>query len=458
MQKLDNGDVFSVIVIPQNFSECFAALFKDSQNRTYVHFDYYINERENGAAVKIFDIASSTIEGQINQRFIQTVSDILAQKAHELTGDAATFASSQAKTIAGKVDSAASSVERLNGLIDQGKSTSQSVKNTIASTKNLIADVKNQTNSVLNLTLQTKDNCVSLRSRVSDAISDLEQKGFEFRVIKDVLNNLQTSLDENISALDKLNEIMYKVQSNCSQLDTLEAQVNSMLGTTDTLSDNVSAKIKQTYAKLKDLSATIDGDIAAAPFVMKALVDSNTQDLGTFMSTPVQMDNHVINEVKLYGIGAVPFFSNLTLWIAGLVLIALFRTEVEPPKRKGFNARQAYVSRGMLFAFVAILQGLVCALGDFAIGVTCDNYILFTITCIIASFTFTSIIYMLAACFKHIGKAIAVVLIIMQIPGSSGMFPVGMMPQAYVAINPFLPFTYGIAGLREAIVNPNYIG
>lgn len=138
-------------------------------------------------------------------------------------------------------------------------------------------------------------------------------------------------------------------------------------------------------------------------------------------------------------------------------MIALFRTEVDPPKnRRGFNAHQAYISRGMLFAFVAILQGIVCAIGDFAIGVTCDNYALFVITCAIASFTFTSIIYMLAACFKHVGKAIAVVLIIMQIPGSSGMFPVAMMPDFYAALSPFLPFTYGIEALREAIISPNY--
>lgn len=138
-------------------------------------------------------------------------------------------------------------------------------------------------------------------------------------------------------------------------------------------------------------------------------------------------------------------------------MIALFRTEVDSPKkRREFNAHQAYISRGMLFACVAILQGIVCAIGDFAIGVTCENYALFVITCAIASFTFTSIIYMLSACFKHIGKAIAVVLIIMQIPGSSGMFPVAMMPDFYAALSPFLPFTYGIEALREAIVSPNY--
>ena len=110
----------------------------------------------------------------------------------------------------------------------------------------------------------------------------------------------------------------------------------------------------------------------------------------------------------------------------------------------------------MLFAFVAILQGIVCAIGDFLIGVECVNPALFVLTCALASFTYTSIIYMLAACFKHVGKAIAVVLIIMQIPGSSGMFPVAMMPPAYQFISPFLPFTYGIAAMRECIISLNF--
>ena len=59
--------------------------------------------------------------------------------------------------------------------------------------------------------------------------------------------------------------------------------------------------------------------------------------------------------------------------------------------------------------------------------------------------------FALAYAFRHIGKAIAVILLIVQIPGSSGMFPIEMMPDFFQVIHPLLPFTYSIDAMREAI-------
>lgn len=456
MQKLDKGEVYAAIVIPEDFSAGFAKLFNDSQNRTFVSFDYYINERENGAAVKIFDIASSTIEDQINQRFIETVSNVLAEKAHDVTGNVSEHASSAASTISGKVEYAAESIHRLNDLLESGKATTEQAKNTLSSANKLIADVKHETNNVLDSVDRTKQKCQSLRDRVHQSIEDLERLGLDLKVVKEVLTNLEKSIDENLNGLDKISELMHKVDSTCNQLSTLTGQINNLIDTTDNLSGGLKQNVQGVYERVHKLSKIIDDDIAGAPIVLRAILEANSQNLGKFLSMPVDLDKHVINEVKLYGYGAAPFFMNLTLWIAGLVLIALFRTEVDPPPRKKFNTHQAYISRGLLFALVAVLQGLVCAVGELIIGIQPDSVLLFIVTSMFASFTYTSIIYMLSACFKHVGKAIAVVLIIMQIPGSSGMFPVAMMPAAYQAINPLLPFTYGIDGLREAIVNPNY--
>lgn len=454
MQKLDSGEVYAALVIPENFSEGFAKLFNDSKNRTNVHFDYYINERENGAASKIFDIGGSTIEGKINEKFIETVSQVLAEKAHSATGDIANTASNSASAISGKVDSAADSINRLNSLFDEGQVTMAQTKSTIGQSKLLVADIKQEANQVLTTIDSARTTITNLRGRVHTAIADLEKLGLDLHVVKEILTNLEHSIDNEIEALDKISPLMYKIDSTCNELNSLITQIESMLKQTDSLGDYVHQKTQGVYDKLHELSNTIDGDIAAAPFAVKAILDSNTENLGTFMSVPVQMDKQIIGEVSLYGMGAAPFFTNLTLWIAGLVLIALLRTEVDPPKRKGWNARQAYISRGLLFALVSILTGIVCAIGEFIIGVTPQSPLMYVVTCVLISFTYASIIYMLAACFKHVGKAIAVILIIMQIPGASGMFPVAMMPLCYQILSPFLPFTYGIAGLREAVVSP----
>ena len=107
----------------------------------------------------------------------------------------------------------------------------------------------------------------------------------------------------------------------------------------------------------------------------------------------------------------------------------------------------------MLFNVGALISATFVSFGNLIIGIQCENPVLYIITCWIIAVVFVNIIYMLAACFKHVGRAIACILVIMQIPGSSGMFPIQLMPQVFQNIFPFLPFTYGINALRECIIN-----
>lgn len=138
-------------------------------------------------------------------------------------------------------------------------------------------------------------------------------------------------------------------------------------------------------------------------------------------------------------------------------MIALVRTEVDPPKRKKITTKQAYISRGLLYSLIAVLIGVVCTSGELIMGIGCENPGMFILTGAISSFVFVNIIYMLAACFKHIGKALCVVLVVMQIPGSSGMFPIEVMPSVFQSLHPILPFTYAIDALRQTLVNFNLV-
>lgn len=110
-----------------------------------------------------------------------------------------------------------------------------------------------------------------------------------------------------------------------------------------------------------------------------------------------------------------------------------------------------------MFSFAALLSGAFVSIGNLFIGIQCEKPVLYVISCMIIAFVFVNIIYMLAACFKHVGRAIACILVIMQIPGSSGMFPIQLMPEGFQNIFPFLPFSYGINLLRECIININWL-
>ena len=169
------------------------------------------------------------------------------------------------------------------------------------------------------------------------------------------------------------------------------------------------------------------------------------------MSSPVKLTTKAVYPVSNYGSGVAPFYTNLALWVGGFVLIAILKLEVDTEGVGAFTATQGYFGRWMLMVALGCVQAVIVCVGDLVLGMQCLQPALFVLAGVLTSFVYVNIIYALAIAFKHIGKALAVVLVIVQIPGSSGMYPIEMMPGFYQAIHPFLPFTYGINAMRETI-------
>ena len=156
-----------------------------------------------------------------------------------------------------------------------------------------------------------------------------------------------------------------------------------------------------------------------------------------------------------------PFYTNLALWVGGFVLIAIYKAEVDDEGIEGgFAPWQGYFGRLLLFLLLGVLQGVICTVGDLVIGIQCLDPKAFILAGVVQSFVYVNIIFAFAVAFKHIGKALCVLLVILQIPGSSGTYPIEMMPGFFRALNPWLPFTYGIRAMRETIAGyyGNYFG
>ncbi|WEV72363.1 YhgE/Pip domain-containing protein [Bifidobacterium sp. ESL0790] len=180
--------------------------------------------------------------------------------------------------------------------------------------------------------------------------------------------------------------------------------------------------------------------------------------IADFMLSPTVLDTKVVYPVKTYGSGMAPLFTNLTLWVGAFMLVVLMKLDVDDDDLedvKGVKIQptpsQRYWGRWTLFALIASIQAIVTVLGELAIGVQCHNVPVFIITAMLASVVYVSITYSLSTSFMHVGKALCVGLVIIQIPGSSGMYPIEMMPKFFRALYPYFPFTYSINALRETI-------
>ena len=84
-------------------------------------------------------------------------------------------------------------------------------------------------------------------------------------------------------------------------------------------------------------------------------------------------------------------------------------------------------------------------------GVDCVHPGLFLLAGFFTSLTCSMLAYSFAVAFGNIGKAIFVVIMIMQIAGSGGSYPIELLPGFFQQAYLFFPFPYAINAMREAI-------
>ncbi|WP_058985762.1 YhgE/Pip domain-containing protein [Hugonella massiliensis] len=269
----------------------------------------------------------------------------------------------------------------------------------------------------------------------------------------DVLPQLSSSADVVSTTLGTLSGSVAGLGPQIDQVKGLLGQVDSVIGQMQSSLSDASGTLSRVS---KGLSTTVtDLSALAGSLDLSSVVDIEHLDasqVGSFMSSPLAINTQSIYPISHYAAAVAPFYTNLAIWIGCFMLVAIIKLEIDREGYEGISPSQAYLARFFLYLFVNLVQATVIVLGEiFLLGFGVADPVSLLVSAWVTSLAFVSIVYMLAISFRHIGKALAVVLLIMQIPGSSGMYPIEMMPDFFQAIHPLLPFTYGIDAMRQAI-------
>lgn len=238
--------------------------------------------------------------------------------------------------------------------------------------------------------------------------------------------------DQALLIVDQIEQALRQTQSALTDTDKALAGVETRLGTLRT-----------------DLGSLSSANMMDALFGGDGALDE--REITDFMRSPTVLDEKAVYPVNSYGSGMAPLFTNLAMWAGVFMLVALMKLETDDEGVEDLTATQAYLGRWLLLAVMAAAQGLVVTIGDLVIGVQTVSPVAFVATGVIASVTYSAVAYMLATTLLHVGKALIMVMIIVQIPGAGGMYPIEMMPEFFRALHPFFPFTYAIDALRETI-------
>ena len=240
-----------------------------------------------------------------------------------------------------------------------------------------------------------------------------------------------------------------------------QALIDQTLLALDQLKGTLSAAV-DALAKTDEVLAGLEGDFDTACTDIAALGSSDAlaglfggkldpDAVAEFMMSPTTVETETLYPLNSYGSAMAPLFINLTLWIGVFMLMVIMRLEVDDEGIATLTAAQRYFGRWLLLAAMAALQAAVCCAGCLAMGVQTVNAPLFLLTAVVASQAYLAIQYMLSTLFQHVGKGLCVVLVFVQIPAATGLYPIEMTTPFFQAVYPVFPFTYGINAMREVI-------
>lgn len=572
-----SGKYYAAIVIPKDFSNKMMSVF--SENVEKPEITYYSNAKENAIAPKVTDKGAGAVQRQVNEVFIETVSDTtltvlqavsnmtqasgaetivdnlntnlnqiagdltasagLLESFSDMTGSAQKLLSSTteflqtvqqqtkesrqtfqetSKTFSGlddSMDAAADSVgtalksaenvydqmdQVISGAFSDESADAQQIASTLdtlagqvgnvvtayTSVRDSIAAVADkypETSPLVDAIVVRMDTSIqqqkNLQSKLQDSAKGLRDATTDLGTVRSELKDLAAKNRENMSGMSasykssvqkSLNQLSASLTSSKQEISSLLSQldqsangiykltdtadsdlseIQKVLGDSGELLTEASDRIADTTARLDEMEAS--GDFSE----LKALISGDKSAISTFLAAPVSLDTHKIYEIANYGSSMAPFYSVLSIWIGGIVLVAMLKVNVSENCTKGLKnveLHQIYFGRFITFMIVGLFQSTLIALGDLLyLGIQCEHPFLFLLGCWFSSLVFVNIIYTLTVSLGDIGKAVSVILLVVQVAGTGGTFPIEVAPSFFRAVYPLLPFTHSMAALRETV-------
>ena len=572
-----SGKYYAAIVIPKDFSNKMMSVF--SENVEKPEITYYSNAKENAIAPKVTDKGASAVQRQVNQVFIETISDTtltvlqavsnmteasgaetivsnLNTNLNRISGDLSASAgllqsfsdmtvsaqnllnsttefmqSAQTQSQESKqtfqkskdsfsdidsaLDAATDNVEtalnatqsvydEMNQTITKAFETQSQDTETVASTLDTLAatvqkiidsyqsvrdavasisDSHSELASAVDAVVSRMDTSIKAQQELHDKLQNTAQSLRDTTTdiatakkelqdlfatngtqIADATNEYQSSMETSLNKLtDALDSSKTKISSLLSQLekstdgiysltdaaDSDLIQIQSVLADSGKLLNDAADKISDTTAKLDEMEQS--GDFSE----LESIISGDRSSISSFLAAPVSLKTHKVYEIANYGSSMAPFYSVLSIWIGGIVLVAMLKVNVSDKCTEGLeNVKlyQVYFGRFITFLIVGLFQSTLIALGDLLyLGIQCEHPFLFLLACWFSSIVFVNIIYTLTVSLGDIGKAVSVILLVVQVAGTGGTFPIEVAPKFFQAVYPLLPFTHSMAALRETV-------
>ncbi|GAF07810.1 YhgE/Pip domain-containing protein [Paenibacillus pini] len=369
------------------------------------------------------DVVTSTLD-HVSKRITQgiKVQETLIpwfERLNKITGDRIGFVPTKLKQFRDKLTQQLSLVNNINVAIKNGEQPAQDLIDKLN-------QVSGEASDILTDILNRYDG--EIQPAIISGIQKAEQTA---KKAQTVLNHAVQSLPD-----------VKKVLSDASKGLTVGSK-----GVNEIKKEllEVEAKITALAKRMREFQS--EGSLQEVIDLLKNNFELESQ----FFAEPVILKENQLYPIPNYGSAMSPFFSTLSLWVGATLLVSLITTEVHTEDHT-YRSYQVYFGRFLTFLTLALLQSALVTSGDiFILKAYVVNKGLFILLGLVNSAVFMLMVYTLVSVFGNVGKALAIVLLVLQLAGSGGTFPIQTTPAFFQAIHPFLPFTYGISMMREAV-------
>lgn len=486
MNNVKNGKYYAALIIPGNFSESLLSI--QGSNPQPAQIDYIVNDKTNPIAPRITNAGVDNVQAKINDEVVKTIDGIIFGKLADV-GEIAKENKADFLKMRGFVNELNGKIGAIDTTISEANTDMDTVNNIWPKISTALPEVQNVSNqvrqsydtlygeitsnpqkalnTVQDMELQVNTSIVTLKymdailTSLYDATGDEGLKPIIDRVDNDInksqqvltiLKGVETDIKNGKNPSGKLSQLK-------SAIDEMDNNINLLANSRD----EISQKISQATQKLGVVNSKwpiIRAEIPIAAAKLNSISEDDLDNLIAFSNmdqgavqnyfeSPVKLEKTHMYPINNYGSALAPFYISISLWIGCIIAVAMITMRVKSKKKYGTTS--VYLGRMGLFLLIGIFQALLVALGAIYLNIQLSSALLFIFTTLYIGVCAMLIVYSLTSTFGNAGKAIAIIILVLQITATGGTFPVEILPPFFQAIHPFLPLTYAIGALREVI-------
>jgi putative membrane protein len=486
LNGVKNGKYYAVLIIPSNFSQQLLSI--QTSNPQQAQIQYIVNDKTNPIAPRLTNAGVDAIQSQINGEIVKTVDGIIFGKLSDI-GEYA--AANKAEFLKAK-----SFVNELNGQIGEIDSTITQANTDMSTVNNIwpkvsaaLPQIQKISNTVRteydSLYTQIASNPTQALTKVQNMESQVNILITTLKYIDAILTSLYDTtgdaqlkpiiaqVETYITTANNVLVILQKVEADIKNgtsptgdLTNLKSSINTMDNAINTLvanQGNINQQINEASAKLSLVNTQWPTIKTAIPIAASKLNSINESDINgliafsamnqtgvqNYFDSPVVVQKQDMYPINNYGSALAPFYISISLWIGCIIAVAMISMRVK--SRIKYRAESIYLGRMGLFIVISILQSIFVALGALYLHVQASSAILFILTTLFIGFCSMVIVYSMTSTLGNAGKSLAIIILVLQITATAGIYPVQLLPPFFQAIHPYLPLTYAIGALREVI-------